>query len=78
MSHHPRVRTIHLVGSANAGKSWLRSVVFHRRIPLELVLEKRETKLAVTNVRNTDFVHLDIWGKSIAIMAARRIITRLN
>jgi Ras-related GTP-binding protein C/D len=34
------------------------------------VLEKRETKLAVTKVRNTDFVHLDIWdwpGESGAV-----------
>ena len=70
------IRTIYLVGLANAGKSWLRTVVFDRKLPLELVLERRETKLNVTNVRNTDFLYLDIWGKRADFSNLRK--TKLN
>lgn len=56
-------KTVHLVGQSNAGKSWLRSVVFERRSPLELILEKRELKLVVSKLRSNDFLHVDVWGK---------------
>ena len=58
----PPLRTIYLMGPANSGKTWMKTVVFEHRLPLDLVLERRETQVSVCKVRNTDFLHLDIWG----------------
>ena len=55
-----------VVGPANSGKTWMRTVVFERRLPLDLVLERRESKVVVTKMSNTDLLSVDIWGKLVS------------